>query len=384
MKSTFLLSENIHYLNHGSFGACPKTVFNKYQEWQLKLEQEPFQFMTKTGVVALKKSKEALADFLHCQPEDFFFTPNPTTALNTVIKSLELNPGDEILTTSLEYGAMDKTWDFYCLKSGAKYVQQTITLPIKNKEHFLDMFWQGLSENTKIIFISEITSSTALILPVKEIVAKAKVLGLITIIDGAHTPGHIELDIAAMNPDFYAGAVHKWLLAPKGSSFLYASKRFQDKVEPLSVSWGYDSATPGDSQFLDYHEFNGTRDFSAYLVVPELLQFRKDHDWLNKTDHCKDLILEWYPKLCEVVGSQPICPLTKDFLGQMCSVPILTDDPIELKEELYQRYHIEIPVTNHEDRYWVRLSIQPYTTTEDIEALYKALKELKQEGKLLN
>lgn len=384
MKSQFLLHPDIHFFNHGSFGACPEVVFEKYQWWQRQLEVEPVQFMTKTGVEALKASKQALASFINCNTEDFFFTPNPSTAMNMVIKSLPFNEGDEILSTNLEYGAMDRTWKFYCEKTGAKYVRQQIDLPIQSKEHFLKMFWSGLTDRTKAVFISHITSSTALILPVKEIVARAKELGLITIIDGAHVPGHIDLDIKAMDPDFYTGAVHKWLLAPKGNSFLYVSKAYQDQIEPLIVSWGYESDNPGESRFLDYHEFNGTRDFSAYLVVPELLQFRIDNRWEERTGNCKAAILDWYPKLCAIVGSQPICPLNSAFLGQMCSIPVETSRPVELKQTLYDRFKIEIPVTNHGNRYWVRPSFTPYTTAEDIDALCQALKSLKAEGVLLN
>lgn len=384
MKSHFLFSDDIVYLNHGSFGACPKVVFEDYQKWQLMLEKESVQFMTKTGIQALKNSREALGEFINCEANDLVFIPNPTTAYNTVIKSLKFEKGDEVLSTNLEYGALDRTWEMYCKKSGAKYIRQTISLPIKDKEHFLEMFWAGYTDKTKAIYISQVTSSTALILPVKEIVNKAKELGLMTIIDGAHVPGHIHLDIEELDPDFYTGAVHKWLLSPKGCSFLYVKRELQERIEPLIVSWGYEAEFPSESQFIDWHEYNGTRDYSAHLTVPKLLQFRKDLNWEHETDKCKDLILKWYPKLCELVGSEPICPLSKEFLGQMCSVPIKTTQPIELKETLYNRFKIEIPVTNVGKDYFIRLSVQPYTTEEEIDVLYNALKVLKQEGTLLN
>lgn len=383
MKEHFLLKPGVHYLNHGSFGACPIMVFNDYQRWQLELEKEPFQFTTKHAPALLKKSREALGEYLGCSGQDLFFTPNPTTAVNTIMRSMHLNVGDEILTTNLEYGAMDKTWKFYCRKTGAKYIQQTIDLPITSKAAFLEQFWSGLSDRTKVVFISQITSSTALILPVQEIVDKAKALGLMTIVDGAHVPGHIDLNIHELGTDYYVGAVHKWLMSPKGCSFLHVRKELQNDLDPLIISWGYDAEHPGESQFLDYHEYNGTRDFAPYLTVPALLEFRKHYNWEEEIQKCKQQILEWYPTFCELLNTTPICPVSDEFLGQMFSVPIKTSDEIALKETLYNRFNIEIPVTKHGSSNWIRLSLQPYNTKEEIQALYNALDTLKQEGDLL-
>lgn len=383
MKKHFLLSPEITFLNHGSFGACPKIVFENYQHWQRQLENEPVQFITKIGIQALKESKLAFSKIINCEVDDFFYTPNPTTAINTVVNSLFLIKDDEILSTSLEYGAMDRTWNYYCQKTGAKYIRQEITLPITSKKQLLVDFWKGYSAKTKVIFISHITSTTALILPVKEIIEKAKELGLITIIDGAHVLGHIPLNLQELNPDFYTGAIHKWFLAPKGCSFLYVNKKFQNNVKPLIVSWGYESDTPSHSQFLDYHEFNGTRDFSAYLTIPAIIEFRTKTKWEELTKISKQLILDWYPKFCELLHTEPICPLTNEFLGQMCSIPIQTSNWVELKETLFNKYKIEIPITKQGNNFFIRISIQPYTTNDELLYLYRTLKSLKEEGNLL-
>ena len=379
-KALFHLDPYIVFLNHGSFGACPKAGFNAYQEWQKKMEREPVQFFTKTGVSAYRKSKEIFADTFSCDTDDFFFCPNTSTAFNTVIKSLDLRAGDEILSTDLEYGAMDRTWRFYCKKTGAKYIQQAIPLPIQSKEHFLDAFWSGLTANTKYVFLSHITSSTALVLPVEEICEKAKSLGLITIIDGAHAPGHIPLNLGTLQADYYTGALHKWFLAPKGFSFLHVKKNVQDSLDPLIVSWGYESDTPSHSQFLDYHEYNGTRDFSAYLCMPALHEFWTKHDWVQEGMKAKALIRLWYPRFCKLLNTAPLCPLTDDFLGQMCSIPISTSNPLALKELLYQKYRIEIPITNRGTDYFIRISIQGYTSEEELAYLYTSLEEIQSEG----
>ena len=383
MKSQFLLNPEITFLNHGSFGACPKPIFENYQSWQLQLEHEPVQFIQHKLPKYLKAAKEALGKYIGCSGDDFFFTANPTIAINTIMRSLKLQPGDEILATNHEYGAMDRTWDFYCKKSGARYIRQNISLPVISKHQIIEDFWKGYTEKTKVIFLNQISSATALIFPVKEICEKAKVLGLITIIDGAHVPGHIDLDIADLNPDFYTGTLHKWMLAPKGSSFLYVKREFQNLLDPLIVGWGYESETPSSSLFLDYHEYQGTRDVSAFLATPAVLSFLKENDWHVKAQQSKALILQHYKIFCDLLGSAPICPITSEFLGQMCSIPIRTGKPKELKEILFRKYKIEIPVMKMEQALFLRISLNAYNNLEDLEILKAALVEIKQQTKLL-
>ena len=383
MKSQFLLNPQITFLNHGSFGACPKPIFENYQYWQLALEKEPVQFITKKLPDYLKKSKEAFAAYVGCSAEDFFFTNNPTIAINTVMRSIVLQPGDEILSTNHEYGAMDRTWNFFCEKSGAKYIRQNISLPIQSKEQIIEEFWSGYTPKTKIIFLNQISSATALIFPVKEICDRAKELGLISIIDGAHVPGHIDLNIAELNPDFYTGTLHKWMLAPKGCSFLYVKKEFQDAVDPLVVGWGYQSESPSNSRFLDYHEYQGTRDCAAFLTAPAAIQFLKENNWKEKSAASKEMILHQYKNFCELLGSEPICPVTSEFLGQMCSIPIKTHKPVELKETLFLKYKIEIPVMKIDHGVFLRISLNGYNSLNDLEVLRNAIIDIKATTDLL-
>lgn len=383
MQSQFLLDPKVTYLNHGSFGACPKPIFDDYQQWQRELETEPVQFITKNAFRYLKQSKEALGQFIGCKAEDFFFVPNPTFAINAVMRSLDLKPGDEILATDHEYGAMDRTWNFFSIKTGAKYVRANISLPIVSKEQIIEEFWSHYSPRTKVVFINQISSATALIFPVKEICDKAKSLGLITIVDGAHVPGHIDLDITALNPDFYTGTAHKWMLTPKGSSFLYVRKAFQQMLDPLVVSWGYESDNPGESQFLDYHEHQGTRDISAYLTIPASIKFLAENNWKQVAGKCRQMILDNYQSFCDLLGTQPICPVTTEFLGQMCSVPVRTENPMALKEMLFDKYQIEIPVMKIGSHTFVRISLNGYNSQEDLEKLRNALSEIRQTTNLI-
>lgn len=376
MKSLFKLSENITFLNHGSFGACPNEITIEQQKIQALLESDPVHFMQKLQPNLLKQARIALADFVHCAAEDLYFTPNPTFAVNTIMRSLSLEPGDEILTTNHEYGAMDRTWRFFCKKSGAKYIRQNITLPIISKEKIVEEFWSGYTSKTKVIFINQISSATAIIFPVKEICEKAQELGLITIVDGAHVPGHIPLNISELNPDYYTGTLHKWMLAPKGSSFLYVKKEMQQDLEPLVVSWGYESIAPSESLFLDYHEYQGTNDNSAFIVTPKVIQFLKENNWELVAASCKKMLWKNYNRFCALLESAPICPITDEFLGQMISIPIRTTNPQKLKDTLYEQFHIQIPIMELNGDYYLRISMNAYNSEEDLNILYRAIEEI--------
>lgn len=376
MKSLFQLDDSITFLNHGSFGASPKLIFEEYQRFQKELENDPVNFIVVKQSQYLKDAKKSLAEFIHCREKDFFFIPNPTVAINTVMRSLNLQLGDEILATNHEYGAMDRTWNYFCKKSGAKYIRQEITLPVQSKEQLLEEFWNGYSSKTKVVFLNHFSSATALIFPVKEICDKAQELGLITIVDGAHVPGHIDLNILELNPDYYTGTLHKWMLAPKGSTFLYVRKELQDSLDPLVVSWGYQSLAPSDSQFLDYHEYQGTNDVSQYLCTPKVVEFLKENNWTQVSKKCKLIVLENYKRFCDLLGTQPICPITEEFLGQMASVPVKTDKPTELKSILYEKYKIQVPVMPLNENIYIRYSINAYNSQEDLDKLYDALKDI--------
>jgi isopenicillin-N epimerase len=360
LKDLFLLNPAYRHLNHGSFGACPKPIFEDYQKWQLALERDPVEFFVNKGNEQLQRSKEALGTYINCNPDNLVYTTNPTYAINIIVKSMDLSPGDEILATDQEYGALDRTWNYYCEKAGAKYVQQKINLPVTSKEQMVDDFFAGYSDKTKAIFISQITSMTALIFPVKEICERAKSLGLMTIVDGAHVPGHIPLDLEELQADIYTGACHKWMMTPKGCSFLFARPEIQNDFDPVIISWGYEADVPGKSKFLDYHQLQGTRDYSAFLTVPKAIAFMEEHNWWEASKKSKELLRKNYPVLCELFGSTPLCPISEDFLGQIASIPLPIDDPAPLKKELFEKYKIEIPVFKLRDQVYLRFSTHVY------------------------
>jgi isopenicillin-N epimerase len=377
LKNDFLLNTDIIYLNHGSFGACPKPVFEVYQSWQRELEYQPVEFLERRAAERMAVSRKVLADYLKVNAEDIVYFTNPTTAANMIARSLDLQPGDEILATDHEYGAMDRTWRFISLKTGAKYRRQPIQLPIFNQTEFIESLFKGLSPRTKILFISHITSSTGLIFPVKEICELARQAGLFSIIDGAHAPGQIKLDLSDIGADVYIGACHKWLCAPKGAAFLYARREIQSRLEPLVVSWGYESEKPSGSQFIDYHEWQGTRDLAAFLAVPAAIQYQAEHDWHTIRSRCHDLASQTRQQMNQITGMESICPDSPVWFGQMASIRLPSDvDTSWLKLRLYDEFHIEVPVICWQNQPMMRVSFQAYNDHSDAEALVEALQKL--------
>jgi isopenicillin-N epimerase len=373
-KFEFLLDPSIIFLNHGSFGACPRPVFEVYQDWQRQLEYQPVEFLGRRVLDLLAHARGELAHYLNVEPDDVVYIPNPTTAINMVVRNLDLKPGDEILTTNHEYGAMDRTWRFICKKTGAIYKHQTIPLPVSTKDEIVNSLWQGVTPNTKIIFISHITSPTALKFPVKEICDLARRAGLISIVDGAHAPGQIQLDLRDIGADIYTGACHKWMCAPKGAAFLYARREIQSMLDPLVVSWGYESDKPGPSQFIDYHEWQGTRDLAAFLSVPAAIRFQYDYDWGSIRKDCHDLASWTRNKINNTFGFEALSPDSPDWFSQMFATYLPRGiDPEELKTRLYQEYHIEVPTHKWDGQPLIRVSFQAYNDQSDAELLIAAM-----------
>jgi len=375
-KSKFMLDPEIVYLNHGSFGACPKNIFNSLIKYQKLLEFEPVKHLAHDVFEYLEKSRESLGNYINCNKDDVVFSPNPSTALNTVIRSLDLNDGDEILTTNHEYGALDKTWKYICKKTGAKYIQKIIPLPLESKEDFINNFAEGITKKTKVIFLSHITSPTALIFPVKEICKIAREKNILSIIDGAHAPAQINLDISDINPDIYVGACHKWMCSPKGVSFLFSKKEYQNKIDPLVISWGYEPEKINNNQFIDYHQWQGTRDMSAFLTIPDTINFLEKNNWKEITKECSKINL-WAKKEINSLLSEEALS-TDEFNGQMCSFYYKSKkDLIDFNIKFYLKYKIQLPFIEWNGKTLFRISIQAYNSKNDINVLLNALDDLK-------
>jgi len=383
LRPLFQLDPEITFLNHGSYGACPKPVFEAYQSYQQTLEHQPIQFMKDEVYDLLERSRTALASYVHCDKDDVVYVPNPTHAVASVIHNTHLQSGDEVLTTNLEYGSCDRMWTYDANQKGYQYIHAQLTLPVINKEMFLNEFWSYATERTRYIFISQITSATGMILPIPEIVAEAKKRGIQTIIDGAHVPGHISLDIKELDPDYYTGALHKWLCCPKGVSFLYVKQNHQDGIQPLVKSWGWGEEIPefkastqlhSPSRFINIFQWQGTRDMSAFFTIPEAIQFQKDYDWNTVRQSCKKRIKDFRDTITSLTGLPKLCP--DDWLGQMATILFPMADVDAFKNTLYDDYKIEIPTMAANGQSAFRISIQGYNSEADVDRLIDVLKNL--------
>jgi len=376
LKSVFLLDPEITFLNHGSFGAVPRPVFDVYQNWQREMEKQPVEFLGRKIHTHLAEARNEISQFMHTDKDNLVFVPNATHGINIVARSLHLGPGDEILTTDHEYGAMDRTWRFLGRTSGATYRQHPVTLPVDDPDVLVDELFAEVNDRTRVIFLSHISSPTAILFPVREICRRARKLGLLTIIDGAHAPGQIPLDLDAIQPDFYTGNFHKWLCATKGSAFLYTRPDVQPLIEPLVVSWGYEAEIPGPSTFQDYLEWTGTQDFSAYLSVPAAINFQRENQWESVQQVCHAMAAETWQHWAEI-SKLPQLVASENWFAQMVTLPVPDKYPAaELKLRLMDEYKIEIPVIEWENRLFLRLSVQGYNTQQDLDHLLQALVEL--------
>ena len=374
MKDWFLLDPDITFLNHGSYGACSKPVFKEYQDWQQKLETQPVQFMTNQVYSAMEKSRESMSQFVGCDDEELVFFQNPTTAVTNVIYNLDLKPGDEVLMSNHEYGALVRAWKMWGKKTGVNIIQQDISMPVTTEENFIENFWTGVTDQTKVIFLSHITSSTALIFPIEKIIKLAKEQNILTIIDGAHVPAQIPLNIHELGCDFYTGACHKWLCAPKGSSFLFVKKEHQDWVKPVVVSWGKDGDDPTPSEFIQNFQWQGTRDMSAFLTIPTAINFY-NKEIRPYQAACKKIIQDTYSEFPSVLNTEPISAGI-EWLAQLVAHPLPKNIPSNLKKRLWEEYQIEIPVFEWNGQAYVRVSIQVYNTQKDVDLLMSALRSL--------
>lgn len=373
-REDFLLDPDIILFNHGSFGATPRPVFESYQRWQIELEHNPVKFLQRRLPKLLEEARAKLAEYVHTKTENVIFVTNATFGMNVIIKSLKLKAGDQVLTTDQEYGAINNTWNFMAERSGFQYINHHIPLPVTTREAFVDSLWEGVTPNTRVISLSHITSSMALILPVDLVAKRAREAGIITVVDGAHAPGQIPLDLDQIGADFYVGNLHKWLCAPKGAGFFYTRPEMQRMLEPLVVSHGY-RKDPAARTFVDMQQNQGTRDPSAFLAVPDAIRYLNDHNWDQVRADCHALAASAQQRMIDTYGVQPVSPVDANpsWFSQMLCVPLPKMDFKKFSQYLLEELKMEIPVMSYGERPRVRLSVQAYNTPEEVDTLVEAV-----------
>ncbi len=372
-RKLFLLDPSITFFNHGSFGACPRSVFEVYQDWQLQLERDPVDFIQRRLPGLLREAREVLAAYVGATMDQLIFVPNATYAINVVARSIDLQSGDEVLGTNHEYGAVNNTWQFNCEKHDAKYVQAEIAIPVTDAESVVDQIWERVTDRTRVIILSHITAPTALIMPVKLVCERARKAGIITVIDGAHALGQVDLMLDDMGADYYTGNAHKWLCAPKGSAFLYSRLGIHSTLQPLVVSHGW-SHRDSESTLENYFGWTGTDDPSAYLSIPAAIEFQREYNWHAVRQNCHDVASRLRKSIQEMSGLPPICPDSTEWYAQLFTALLPQCFGLDTRARLWDEYRIEVPVMKFLDKYpIIRISMQAYNTQEDVDKLLGAL-----------
>ncbi len=375
MREQFLLADDIIFLNHGSFGAIPRPVMKALQQWQEEVEKDPVYFNIWRWVEELEKVRQRLASFVGTEPSNLAFIENSTFGANTVANSLPLGEGDQVIITDWEYGACLKAWQYYSEQKG--YDIHTVQMPsvFETEEELLAPLFEAISERTKVIFISHIFSPTGVIFPVKKLASFARQQGILTVIDGAHAPGQIDLNLEELGADFYFGNCHKWMLSARGAAFLYVRKEHQHLIKPPVISWGTDWESPHPVRFVAELEMQGTRDYTTFLTVGNALDFLQANDWQAVLLKAKKLISFFSQGLMDIFASGPLTH-NLDFFGQMYAYPLPEDtDTEDLYRFLYQKNKIQVPITKVVGRSFVRASFQSYNEQKDYEALLMALRK---------
>ncbi len=382
-RSRMLLDPAVANLNTGSFGPLPREVFDRATELRRRLAEEPMDFLIRQAPPLLWEARERLAGFLGADPRRLAFAANVSAAVNVAAAALRPAAPGEILLTDHEYGAMHWCWERAAQRLGLTL--RTFPLPVMadSPGEIVDAFAAALSDRTRILFFSHVLSPTGLVLPAREICAEARRRGVLTVIDGAHAPAMIPLDLDAVGADFYGGNCHKWLLAPTGSGFLYFGPGAEERVQPLQVSWGwhYDRGRPderdewGSTPRLRAYEFEGTRDPCPWLAVPAAIDFQAELGW----DHIRGRIRELVEHVRQQLGGRLGLPLATpdhpDLRGAMTAFRLPAGiDPTALRRHLWEKHRVEAPVIERPEGLLIRVSTHFFNTEDEIARLEQALR----------
>jgi isopenicillin-N epimerase len=386
-RSLWPLAARLDFLNHGSFGSCPKPVLTFQQRVRKRMERQPVQFFVRDLEACLDQAREELARFVGADAEDLVFVPNATTGVNAVLRSLRFQPGDELIVTNHEYNACRNALDYVAACRRARVVVADIPFPLRDAGQVHEAIARVVSPRTRLALLDHITSQTALILPVQELVAYLRKRGIETLVDGAHAPGMLPLHLDRLGAAYYTGNCHKWLCAPKGAGFLHVRRDRQEYIRPTVISHGANSPRRDRSRFLIEFGWTGTWDPSAWLSVPEAIRFMKSllpGGWAEIMRHNHALTVAARRLVCGALGQELPCP--DRMLGAMASLPLppaaqaqALDSPLyadPLQEQLLRANRIEVPVIP-----WpappgrlLRFSCQLYNAFPQYERLAQALR----------
>jgi isopenicillin-N epimerase len=370
-RRLFQLEDGAIYLNHGSYGATPKAVTLAQRRWQDRLEAEPSRFMEREFRPGLRVAAERLSAHLGVSGRSIAMVENATQAVNAILRSFDFAPGDEILITDQTYNAVKNTVRWVASRSGAKVVEVALPFPAFSEDSLVQAFAAGLSAKTRVAVIDHVTSPTALVLPVARMVAAARQAGAKTLVDGAHAPGMLPVDLPAIGADWYTGNCHKWLFAPKGCAFLWAADAVRDDLHPTVISHGYGQG------FVAEFDWVGTRDASPQLALPDALAFMERFGVDRIRTHNHEMAVEAGRRLAEAWDTEVGAPPA--LTGSMITVRLpdglgaTQPEALELRRRLLDERRIQIPINALAGGLWARVSAQIYTQRPEIDALAEAV-----------
>lgn len=380
------LDPGVHFLNHGSFGACPRPVLEHQAFLRAEMEREPLDFLFRRLEGMLHEARQTAADFVGCPPETLVFVRDTTEGVNAVLRSFDLAPGDELLVTDHEYNACRNALDFVAARAGARVVVADLPFPVPSADSILEAVLSKVTPRTRLLLIDHITSATALVLPLEGLVSGLEARGIPVLVDGAHAAGMIDLDVASLGASFYTGNFHKWVCSPKGSAFLHVRSDRQASVRPLAISHGANSPRTDRSRFLLEFDWTGTGDPTPWLCVPEAIRFLGSllpGGWTELRARNRALALEARRILSGLLSVEPPCP--DAMIGSMASLslppgregdllPPLFIDPLQ---DALRKRGFELPVwpwPTAPGRIF-RVSAQLYNDPSQYEALGIAMRE---------
>ena len=390
----WLLDPRITFLNHGSFGACPRAVLKFQHALQIRLERQPLQFLVRDLEPLLDQVRSELARFVHAPADDLVLVPNATTGVNTVLRSLRFKRGDELLVTDHEYNASRNALDFVAEQSGARVVVAKVPFPLRSIEEITGAILSCVTPRTRLALLDHVTSQTGLILPVERLVKELSQHGVPTLVDGAHAPGMIPLDLKKLGATYYTGNCHKWLCAPKTAAFLHVQRNQQKWIRPLAISHGANSSRNDRSRFQIEFGWTGTGDPTAYLSVPTAIKYigvLLPGGWPEVRQRNHALAVAARKLICDALEIEAPCP--DEMIGSLAAIPLAAAparprprSPLfldALQDELLHEHGIEVPVIPWPapPKRCLRIAAQLYNSLPQYERLARVLKKILRAGK---
>ncbi len=378
LRAAWGIRPDIAFLNHGSFGATPRVVLGRQQDLRTQMEAELVEFLDRRRDEMAADAKAAVAPLIGARPDDFGFVTNATEGVNAVLRSRTWEPGDELLTTHHVYNAVRQTMRYVAHRDGARVVEARLEVPVAGPDAVVATIENALTERTRLLVIDHVTSRTALILPVKRIIEVCRARGVDVLVDGAHAPGMLELDIEGLGAAYYTGNLHKWVCAPKGAAFLWVDPSRQPEVHPAPVSHFYEEG------FAKEFSWQGTRDMTAWYAVGRAIAFFEDLGWTAVRAYNHHLV-RWAARMLSARwGVAPIAPASGAMTGSMATLPLpdglrerFDDDDRALQRALYHEHRVEAPIESWEGRWWVRISAQVYNEPSEYERLGQAVDDMR-------